>query len=140
MSDHIDKLLQLKELYEKGIITQEEMEKEKARILNDSAEPARKPGTKPETGQTASLADLVGAENLPRVAELLVDSLKNANGELWKDSRKDSKIDPISLLEQRDGCALIREGLIIYYHPDTIGIGAEGSFSAIIPLDKIPFW
>lgn len=48
MSDHIDKLLQLKELYEKGIITQEEMEK--ARILDDSAEPARMPGTKPETG------------------------------------------------------------------------------------------
>ena len=33
------------------------------------------------------------------------------------------------------GCALLKEGLIIYFHPYTIGQGAEGQFIAIIPYN-----
>jgi hypothetical protein len=36
-----------------------------------------------------------------------------------------------------DGCALLKEGLIIYYYPYTIGSGADGEFIAIIPYEVL---
>ena len=45
--------------------------------------------------------------------------------------------DPVKLLGDADGCALIREGLIIYYHPYHIGCGADGQFTAVIPYGEL---
>ena len=64
--------------------------------------------------------------------------LKNFKGELWYYPDFEwVPTDPLELLKAMNGCALIREGLIIYYHPYEIGCGADGQFNAIIPYGQI---
>ena len=36
-----------------------------------------------------------------------------------------------------NGRAMIREGLVIYYHPYEIGCGAEGQYNAVIPYSAL---
>ena len=38
------------------------------------------------------------------------------------------------LISERDGIALLDEGVLIYFHPYKIGIGAEGQYNLIIPV------
>lgn len=91
-----------------------------------------------KTGKTASLADLVKEEAIPALAKLLVKYLKSSNGELWVDIMPEHvSQDTASLINDMDGCALIREGLVIYYHPYQIGSGADGEFMAVIPYQSI---
>lgn len=91
-----------------------------------------------KTGKAACLADLIGEDAVPVLAGLLVKYLKNAGGELWIDLLPEhASEDPVKLLGDADGCALIREGLIIYYHPYNIGCGADGQFTAVIPYGEL---
>ena len=39
------------------------------------------------------------------------------------------------LLRRADGLALINEGLLVYYHPYSLGCGAEGQYNLIVPLN-----
>lgn len=90
------------------------------------------------TGKVAQLEDLIKSESLPKLEKLLFKYLKNYNGELWVDCRTNIKdIKPSDILNDRNGCALIKEGLVIYYYPYNIGSGAEGQFNAIIPYKEL---
>lgn len=91
-----------------------------------------------ETGEVATITDFVNEEDLPKLANLMVKYLKNYSGEIW--SRPAFEWVPsehLKLLKEMDGCALIREGLVIYYHPYRIACGAEGQYNAIIPYSKL---
>ena len=89
-----------------------------------------------KTGKAATISDLVKENKLPELAELMMSYLKDIHGNLWRDDPfHDNK--PIDILNEMDACALIREGLIICYHPYHIASGAEGQITAIIPYDKL---
>ena len=91
-----------------------------------------------KTGQAATITDFVQEKDLPRLAKLMMKYLKNFKGELWYHPDFEwVPTDPLELLKSMNGCALIREGLIIYYHPYEIGCGADGQFNAIIPYKNI---
>lgn len=88
-----------------------------------------------KTGKVAMLADFVKEEDFPALAHKLTKYLKCANGELWIDLMpEDYTVDEIELLNSMNGCAIIKEGLVIYYHPYAIGSGADGQFTAVIPI------
>ena len=91
-----------------------------------------------ETGRVVTITDLVREKDLPRLANLMMKYLKNFKGELWTNPDFEwVSTDPLKLLMAMNGCALIREGLIIYYHPYEIGCGADGQFNAVIPYERI---
>ncbi len=91
-----------------------------------------------ETGQVATITDFVLEKDLPCLANLMMKYLKNYKGELWANPDFEwVPTDPLELLKAMNGCALIREGLIIYYHPYEIGAGADGQYNAVIPYDKL---
>ena len=91
-----------------------------------------------KTGRVATLEDFVPKSRWPTLAEILYKYLKNSTGKLWVDENTDrSTFDPMETLNDRSGCALIREGLVIYYFPYAIGGGYEGEIMAVIPHDKV---
>ena len=91
-----------------------------------------------KTGRVATLEDFVPKSRWPALAEILYKYLKNSTGKLWVDENPDrSTFDPMETLNDRSGCALIREGLVIYYYPYGIGAGYEGEVMAVIPLDEL---
>jgi hypothetical protein len=90
------------------------------------------------TGKVASISDFVSEQDIPKLAELLLKYLKNYSGQLWTHPGFEwVATQPIELLRQMNGCALIREGLIIYYYPYEIGCGADGQFNATIPYQEL---
>lgn len=91
-----------------------------------------------KTGRVATLEDFVPKSRWPALAQILYKYLKNSSGKLWVDENPDrSTFDPMETLNDRSGCALIREGLVIYYYPYNIGAGYEGEVMAVIPLGAI---
>lgn len=86
------------------------------------------------TGKVATLIDFVPENKWQELAISMMKYLKNGNGELWKHPDFDwVPNDSLELLKDMDGCALVREGLVIFYYPYHIGAGADGEFKAIIP-------
>ena len=91
-----------------------------------------------ETGQELELSDIVSENDYPKLAKIMMDYLKNYKGELRAGpSFERTPTKALELLKARNGCALIREGLIIYYYPYEIGAGADGQFNAVIPYDRL---
>lgn len=91
-----------------------------------------------ETGRVATITDLVQEKAIPRLANLMMKYLKNFKGEIWENPDFEwVPTEPLKLLMAMNGCALIRDGLIIYYHPYEIGAGADGQFNAVIPYNRL---
>lgn len=91
-----------------------------------------------KTGRVATLEDFVPQSQWPELAAMLFKYLKNSLGVLWVDENPDrAASDPMEVLEDRRGCALIREGLVIYYFPYSIGGGYEGEIMAVIPHKEL---
>ena len=91
-----------------------------------------------KTGRVASITDFIQERDLTRLATLMMKYLKNFKGDLWYHPDFEwVPTDPLELLKAMNGCALIREGLIIYYHPYEIGCGADGQFNAVIPYKEL---
>ena len=91
-----------------------------------------------ETGRVATITDLVQEKAILRLANLMMKYLKNFKGEIWENPDFEwVPTEPLKLLMAMNGCALIREGLIIYYHPYEIGAGADGQFNAVIPYNRL---
>ena len=89
------------------------------------------------TGEVATLDDLVEPSKQEKLSELMIEYLRDSNGDLWRSSPERRQISPIDVLHSMDGCALIREGLVIFYLPYTIASGVEGEIKAVIPYDVI---
>lgn len=91
-----------------------------------------------KSGRLATITDFVQEKDLQALANLMIKYLKNNKGELWTNPDFEwVPTEPLELLKKMNGCALIREGMIIYYHPYEIGAGADGQFNAVIPYNRL---
>lgn len=90
------------------------------------------------TGKELTLSDFVDPANYSRLSRLLMPRLANEKNQLLINQYSSTyTIDDKNLVSLADGYALIREGLIIYYHPYTLGTGADGAYQAIIPYIEL---
>ena len=93
-----------------------------------------------QTGKELMLLDIIEKRYLRPFSNLLLKYLTNYNGK-WLDStfrRNAITVDTgMALIAEIDGCALLNEGLVLYFHPYTIESGAEGQYNAVIPYDEI---
>ena len=88
-------------------------------------------------GKALQLSDLVKEDHWPELANRLPECLRNEAGEPWLSDPSHHSIEPLNLLKVASGCALVKEGLLFYYHPYTIGSGADGEFIATIPYEEL---
>jgi len=89
------------------------------------------------TGNGLVYDDFVNQSDEKKLENILLKYLRNENGRWADDNVRVTMYSKKSLLSQMDGCALLKEGLIIYYYPYTIGSGADGEFIAIIPYEVL---
>lgn len=91
-----------------------------------------------KTGKTLKLSDIVSTKDYPELYAMVLKHLHN-----WEDyytairSLDDNSEVPDFLVDSMSGCALLQEGLIVYYDPYEIGVGAEGEFYAVIPYKEL---
>ena len=97
------------------------------------------------TGKEIKCKDLIRRSDEKKVSDLLLKYVRNQE-EGWIEVGAeeligvyDGKTDSIGvkLFNEMSGCGLLKEGLIIYYHPYTIGYGCNGEFFAIIPYNVL---
>lgn len=86
------------------------------------------------TGRELKYQDFISEEDEDAFLDLLIANLRNHAG-LWIDVA--GSVDRNELLASMDGCALVEEGLVVYYHPYAIGCGADGQFNALIPYEDL---
>ena len=90
------------------------------------------------TGKELELSDFVKPKNYDRLSELMMPRLENERGVRLLDQDVYSyTADDKDVLPRLSGCALIREGLIIYFYPYNLACGADGEYYAIIPYSEI---
>lgn len=84
------------------------------------------------TGKEVSLNDIVSIKDNKRLEKLLKGKLA------WmRKQRCDFPLQKIDFLEECTGVALVKEGLLIYFHPYTIGVGSEGQYNVVIPYGQL---
>lgn len=79
--------------------------------------------------------DFVSEEKMSELAKVMLKHLKDSFGVLWKANNKVD--DPLNVLLSMNGCALLREGMVVYFHPYNIASGIEGQITSIIPYDEL---
>lgn len=79
-----------------------------------------------KTGKVLGVEDLIECSDTTALDKLIYEHLDH-----------ESQSAPEGLTSAMDGCALIREGLIIYYYPYHLGCGADGHFFALIPYEEL---
>lgn len=92
------------------------------------------------TGEELTMSDLVKEEKLGELEALMIPRLINDNGIRLTDQdylKYQNSTKDVSILEQLTGCALIEEGLILYFYPYILGCGADGEYEAIIPYSLL---
>ena len=89
------------------------------------------------TGRELKLEDFVLESKYGELYKKVKFYLKNEHGERWVDQLLEPEVYDESLLTLANGCALIREGFIIYYYPYNIGCGADGEYTAVIPYAEM---
>ena len=89
------------------------------------------------TGKELVLEDFVSPPNYGKLNKLMLKYLRNdGDGYLYVEDEP-LQVPTNELLKHLGGCALIREGMILYFQPYELSCGAAGSFSAIIPYSKL---
>ena len=89
------------------------------------------------TGKQLKLLDLVKPEKFDDLSALMMPRLVNGKGEYIVQLYDYYTLDDKDVLERANGCALIPEGLIIYFYPYNLGCGADGEFEAVIPYEEL---
>lgn len=89
------------------------------------------------SGKLLGLEDLVLPEKIDTLAALMMPRLVNANDEYIIQQYPYKPEEYTSILQRADGCALIPEGLVIYFYPYNLGSGADGQYEAIIPYEEL---
>lgn len=90
------------------------------------------------TGKELTLPDFVDPANYDALSALMMPRLFNSHDELLvKKYSGIYSVDDKGVLANASGCALIREGLIIYFYPYNLASGADGACQAIIPYNKL---
>ena len=89
------------------------------------------------SGKLLGLEDLVLPEKIDTLAALMMPRLVNANDEYIIQQYPYKPEEYTTVLQRADGCALIPEGLVIYFYPYNLGSGADGQYEAIIPYVEL---
>lgn len=90
------------------------------------------------TGKELTLSDFVDPANYDALSALMMPRLFNSLNELLVKKYSDIySVDDKRVLANASGCALIREGLIIYFYPYNLASGADGACQAIIPYKEL---
>ena len=71
------------------------------------------------------------------MAELMMAHLTNGRGEIYAEQYPDAFKNNHEVLSLANGCALISEGLVIYFYPYILSIGADGQYDAVIPYSEL---
>lgn len=91
-----------------------------------------------KTGKQLQLEDIVPKDNWNHLEQLLPNYLISETGKHYEATDLEPwNFTSHELLENRTGCAVIREGLVIYYHPMVIDGALAGGYKAVIPYDKL---
>lgn len=84
------------------------------------------------TGKELSLNSLVSKNDYPKLEDLLKRKLA------WMKKQRDAfPLQDIDFLSNCTGVALVKEGLLVYYHPYTIGAGFEDQYNVIFPYSQL---
>ena len=89
------------------------------------------------TGKLLTLKDLVMPGKKDKLAELMMAHLTNGRGEIYAEQYPDAFKNNHEVLSLANGCALISEGLVIYFYPYILSIGADGQYDAVIPYSEL---
>ena len=89
------------------------------------------------TGNLMTLDDFVRPEMKDSLSTLMMPRIINGNGESLIRENTFYTANDKGVLFLADGCALIPEGLVIFFYPYNLGSGAEGEYEAVIPYDKL---
>ena len=91
-----------------------------------------------KTGKQLQLEDIVQQDNWNHLEQILPKYLISETGKHYEATVLEPwNFTSHELLENRTGCAVIREGLVIYYHPMVIDGALTGGYKAVIPYDKL---
>ena len=90
-----------------------------------------------ESGQPLGLADIVLPDKLNDLSALMMPHIINGKGEHLIQQNTFYSPDNKEVIKQADGCALLQEGLIIYFYPYNLGAGVDGQYEAIIPYKDL---
>ncbi len=89
------------------------------------------------TGASLSISDFILPDKFDSLATLMMPRLINDKKEYYI---RQADIKPEhyrEILDKANGCALIAEGLIIYYYAYNIGFGCDGQYCAVIPYEEL---
>lgn len=88
-----------------------------------------------KTGKVIGMDDLFATDgdDASKLLAILIKHLVGYEG-LWKDGVTDYTTE---ILHKADGCALLSDSVLIFYDPYTIGCGADGRFTAKIPISEL---
>lgn len=91
-----------------------------------------------KTGKVLRVDDLVAENGRGLMEELLPKYLISESGKHYDGNLPEPwNLSKQELLSKMDGCALIREGLVISYHPMVIDAALSGGYKAVIPYREI---
>lgn len=89
------------------------------------------------TGKELTFGDIVDSRRREEFNQLLIAHLCNWTG-YWKDNEDASPVERAEYVcENFNGIALVPEGVVVYYHPYSIGCGAEGQYNSLIPYAEL---
>ncbi|MBQ0077197.1 MAG: hypothetical protein KBS55_00980 [Bacteroidales bacterium] len=83
------------------------------------------------TGRVLRLDDIIRRKGFADFADQAVKFLRVQDGGLWTEYHSFS--DSAALIAGADGCALVQEGVLVWYNPYSIASGNEGVVSALVP-------
>lgn len=91
-----------------------------------------------KTGKQLQLEDIVPEDNWNHLEQLLPKYLISETGKHYEATDLEPwNFTSRELLERRTGCAVIQEGLVIYYHPMVIDAALSGGYKAVIPYREL---
>lgn len=89
------------------------------------------------SGKLLSLSDFILPDKLDTLAALMMPRLVNGKDSFILDQYPYKTEEYTCVLQGANGCALIPEGLVIYFYPYNLGSGADGEYEAVIPYEKL---
>lgn len=91
-----------------------------------------------KTGKVLRVDNIVAENGMGLIAELLPKYLISESGKHYEGNLPEPwNLSKQELLSKMEGCALIREGLVIFYHPMVIDAALSGGYKAVIPYREI---
>ncbi|MBE6252313.1 MAG: DUF3298 domain-containing protein [Bacteroidales bacterium] len=89
------------------------------------------------SGRLLTLDDMIRPEMKDSLSTLMMERLVNGIDDLVVMRYPFEPADYPDVLQRANGCALIPEGLVIYFYPYNLGSGADGEFEAVIPYEEL---